>query len=72
MRTIRAPSTRALLITAEYAEIRQCSVRTIEHERQAGTGARFLKINGQVRYRAEDIEEFLANALRSSTKEAAE
>lgn len=68
----RAESARALLTTAEYAEIRQCSTRTIEHERQQGTGAKFLKINGMVRYRTEDIEQFLAAAERASTKEIAQ
>lgn len=70
MQKIRAKSAVALLTTAEYAELRQCSVRTIEHERQQGTGARFLRINGMVRYRSEDIEEFLATAERMSTKDA--
>lgn len=55
MLKFRAGSSRPLLTTAEYAEIRNCSVRTIEGERASGTGARFLKINGMVRYRAEDV-----------------
>lgn len=71
MAKLRAASSKALLTTPEYAEIRGCSPRTIEHERQQGTGARFLKINGQVRYRQEDIADFLAAAERTSTKEAA-
>ncbi len=68
MLKFRAGSSRPLLTTAEYAEIRNCSVRTIEGERASGTGARFLKINGMVRYRAEDVESFLASAERVSTQ----
>ncbi len=71
MAKFRAASSRALLTTVEYAEIRGCSPRTIEHERQQGTGCRFLKINGQVRYRQEDIDGFLAAAERVSTREGA-
>ena len=67
-----AVSARPFLTTAEYAEIRNCSVRTIESERQNGTGAKYLKINGMVRYRAEDVDEFPAAAERASTKEAAQ
>jgi predicted transcriptional regulator len=59
-------TTRPLLTTAEYAELRNCSIRTIEAERSEGTGAKYYKINGMVRYRVEDINDFFAAAQRGA------
>lgn len=71
MTKFRAASSRPLLTTAEVAERLGCSVRTVEQHRQKGTGPKFLKISGMVRYRAEDLGEFLDAAERASTKEDA-
>jgi predicted DNA-binding transcriptional regulator AlpA len=71
MTRLRAPSATALLTTPEVAEKWGCSIRSVEQYRQKGIGPKFLKINGMIRYRAEDVEEFLALAERASTKEAA-
>jgi hypothetical protein len=38
-----------LLTQREYAGLRRCSERTIERERTAGTGSKFIKIGRAVR-----------------------
>ncbi len=42
---------------------------TLERWRSEGIGPIFLKLQGQVRYRIEDIEAFEADSLRKSTSE---
>jgi hypothetical protein len=58
-----------LLNQGEYAKIRHCSERTIERERAAGTGCKFIKIGRAVRYRRRDILEFIERHVRQSTSE---
>src|SRR5271167_3473737 len=58
-----------LLNPGEYAEIRHCSERTIERERAAGTGCKFIKIGRAVRYRQRDILDFIERHARQSTSE---
>ena len=54
---------------------RQLAVRwdlseaTLERWRSEGIGPVFLKLQGQVRYRIEDIEAFEVDSLRKSTSE---
>lgn len=43
------------------------SPQTLERWRWTGEGPRFLKLNGRVAYRLEDIEQFQAERLRAST-----
>lgn len=43
------------------------SEATLERWRSEGIGPVFLKLQGQVRYRIEDIEAFEVNSLRRST-----
>ncbi len=43
------------------------SPRTLERWRWTGEGPSFLKLNGRVAYRLEDIEEIEAERLRAST-----
>jgi hypothetical protein len=45
------------------------SEATLERWRSEGIGPIFLKLQGQVRYRIEDIESFEADSLRKSTSE---
>lgn len=44
---------------------------TLERWRSDGIGPIFLKLQGQVRYRIEDIETFEFDSLRKSTSERA-
>ena len=45
------------------------SEATLERWRSEGIGPIFLKLQGQVRYRIEDIEAFEVDSLRKSTSE---
>jgi predicted site-specific integrase-resolvase len=45
------------------------SEATLERWRSEGIGPVFLKLQGQVRYRIEDIEAFEVDSLRKSTSE---
>ena len=58
-----------LLTQGEYAKIRRCSERTIERERAAGNGCKFIKIGRAVRYRRRDILDFIERHARQSTSE---
>lgn len=42
-----------------YAAIRGCSEKVVQRERQEGTGCRYKKIGGSVRYRIADIFGFI-------------
>lgn len=48
------------------------SEASLERWRSDGIGPVFLKLQGQVRYRIEDVEAFEAESLRTSTSVRAE
>lgn len=54
----------------QLAERWDLSEATLERWRSEGIGPVFLKLQGQVRYRTEDIQAFEADSLRKSTSEA--
>ena len=60
----------ALFSQETVAAIRQCSVATVERDRWAGTGIKFIKMGRLVRYRKEDIQNWLAElpSLQSTTQ----
>jgi len=58
-----------LLTQQEFAQLRGCTVRTLEREPQHGTGARFIKFGRAVRYRLRDVLEFIDQRSRQSTSE---
>jgi hypothetical protein len=45
------------------------SVRTLERHRLAGTGPRYVRLGRLVRYRPQDLAEFVDRNLRGSTSE---
>lgn len=45
------------------------SVRTLERQRVAGGGVRYVKVGRLVRYRKGDIDAYLAAGVRSSTSD---
>jgi hypothetical protein len=47
------------------------SPRTLERWRWTGEGPRFVKLGGRVVYRLENIEEYEAEQVRNSTRDAA-
>jgi predicted site-specific integrase-resolvase len=53
----------------QLAERWDLSEATLERWRSEGIGPIFLKLQGQVRYRIEDIEAFEVDSLRKSTSE---
>jgi len=53
-----------LLISKEVAARIRKSESWLNHARQTGTGPRYLKIGGQVRYRPEDVEIWLEQQAR--------
>jgi hypothetical protein len=58
------------LTSDQYAELRGCTVRTLERERQDGMGARYTKLGRRVMYRREAVLDFLQRNEFSSTAEA--
>ncbi len=60
----------ALFSQDTVAALRGCSVALIERDHWAGTGVRFIKMGRLVRYRKQDIREWLAShiAFQSTTQ----
>ena len=60
----------ALFSQETVAALRDCSIALIERDRWAGTGVRFIKMGRLVRYRKQDIREWLAShmAFQSTTQ----
>ena len=61
---IRDPRPR-LLTTAEAAAGLRVSPRTLNNWRSLGTGPEFIKVGALVRYREDDIEDYLDCQTRS-------
>jgi|WetSurMetagenome_2_1015567.scaffolds.fasta_scaffold1245235_1 predicted site-specific integrase-resolvase len=51
-----------LLTTKEVAEILHLTRVTLSTWRQEGRGPKYLKLEGSIRYRKEDIEDYLSRA----------
>jgi predicted DNA-binding transcriptional regulator AlpA len=60
-----------LLTEAQVSEILGRGVPTLQKDRVAGTGPRFVKIGRLVRYRPSDVQTWLAECTRRSTSEDA-
>ncbi len=59
-----------ILTTVEAAELLGLKPGTLEIWRWNGRGPAFLKIGRACRYRIEDLQEFIAKAVRTSTTSA--
>ena len=59
----------SLLTQSECAELLRLSERTLERLRTSGAGPKFLRIRHSVRYRAADVEAWLASRVVGSTSE---
>lgn len=55
----------ALLDDRQVAKILKVSPRTVQAWRRKGVGPAFLKVEGSVRYRPQDLQEYLAAAVGS-------
>ena len=64
-------STRETLLTEKQAaEYLQLTPRFMQSRRQIGTGPRFVRISRRcVRYRQQDLDEWLENRVKASTSE---
>lgn len=58
---------RRFLTPAQVAELLSLSTITLAHWRVAGTGPRYLKVGGRIRYAEEDVEAYSVARTRSST-----
>lgn len=58
-----------ILTTQEAARYVRLSKPTLERFRINGDGPRFAKLGGAVRYRADDLEAWLASRLIQSTSQ---
>jgi excisionase family DNA binding protein len=56
-----------LLTQREAARIFGISERTLERHRTAGTGPLFVRIGRLVRYREQDLQDWIGRSVRSST-----
>jgi predicted DNA-binding transcriptional regulator AlpA len=58
-----------LIDQKQAARILGLSVRTLERHRIAGTGPRFARLGRLIRYRQNDLIEWVDSKLRNSTSE---
>jgi helix-turn-helix protein len=54
----------SLLTETQYAEIRRCSKRTAQREREDGSGCPWIQFGRQIRYRKQDILAFITAHTR--------
>jgi predicted DNA-binding transcriptional regulator AlpA len=59
----------SLIDPKQAAPILGLSVRTLERHRLAGTGPRYVRLGRLVRYRQQDLVDFVDRNLRRSTAE---
>ncbi|MCX7298080.1 MAG: DNA-binding protein [Hyphomicrobiales bacterium] len=60
-----------LLTTAEYAQLRRCSLRTLDRERANRCGCPYVRLGGRVFYRRNDIESYIETLVRRHDGEKA-
>jgi len=60
----------ALLDTQAAADVLGLSPNTLSRWRWSGSGPRFVKLGRAVRYRREDLDQFIAQAARESTSDS--
>lgn len=58
-----------LLTPAQVAELTQVAEQTLAHYRSAGTGPPYLKFGGNVRYREEDLDDWIARQVQAQQRE---
>ena len=64
-------SNNVLLTTTEAAQILRVKPNTLEVWRSQGRSPKFLKINGAVRYRATDLDDFIVASIRGGNEQPA-
>lgn len=66
---IEAKHAPRLLKEAEAAQVLCLKVSTLRRWRWAGSGPRFLKLGGAVRYRQDELHRYIAERERTSTSD---
>jgi predicted DNA-binding transcriptional regulator AlpA len=62
----------SLLTGREAAALLRLSERTMERHRVSGTGPRYIALGRAIRYRRDDLADWIEHAVRRSTSEAAQ
>lgn len=52
------------LTPAEYAQLRRCSLRTLDRERANHCGCPYVRLGGRIFYRRNDIEHFIETLVQ--------
>jgi len=60
-----------LLTQAEASEVLRLGERTLERFRVSGIGPKFVRLGKSIRYRADDLEEWISSRVVRSTSEPA-
>lgn len=68
MQSDSAGHTDKLLTEQDLSDYLAIPVGTLQYHRKRGTGIPFVRIGGAVRYRPSDVEKYLAEHRRISTK----
>ncbi len=62
----------AFLTTEEYAQLRRCSVRTVERERANGDGCPYVRLGSRILYRRADIDRWIEQHVHSGALTSAQ
>src|SRR5262249_34772030 len=55
-----------LMTTAEFAQYRRCSLRTLDRERAEGRGCPYLRIGSRILYRRRDVDSWIEAQIRGT------
>lgn len=67
--TVKTRSREILLTEEETASLLNLSKRTLQAWRGRGCGPRFIKVGRSIRYRSENVQEFVNENVHQSTSE---
>jgi hypothetical protein len=59
-----------LLTERETAEVRRCSTRKLQRDRAEGRGCPFVRLDGRIFYRREDVDRYIAAHVCLSLRDA--
>jgi hypothetical protein len=67
-----APKIAPLLTAQQAGAILRIEPRTLQNWRHRGGGPKYVKVGGSVRYRREDLEEYILQSIRRHTADTPE
>ncbi len=59
-----------LLFESDVSDLLKLSISWVQKARGQGTGPKFIKVGGAVRYRLSDVQEYLEERVRKSTSDS--